>query len=74
MVHLAVSTFFLAAIMGRQFLHPHRTIPGYTQQVDGIVPIFSILEFIFIVGWTKVAEIMLNPMGEDDEQSLLSNF
>ena len=54
--------------MGRQFLHPTRqNIPGYVQPVDPIVPAMSMLQFIFLVGWTKVAEIMLNPMGEDDE-------
>lgn len=27
----------------------------------------TILEFIFFVGWMKVAEALLNPMGEDDD-------
>lgn len=53
--------------MGRQFIHPKRVIPGFVQPVDPIVPVMSMLEFVFIFGWTKVAETMLNPMGEDDE-------
>ncbi|PAV61782.1 hypothetical protein WR25_22395 [Diploscapter pachys] len=31
------------------------------------VPIMSIMEFIFIVSWMKVAEALLNPLGEDDD-------
>lgn len=27
----------------------------------------SILQFLFYVGWIKVAEVLLNPLGEDDE-------
>ncbi|KAK6036268.1 hypothetical protein COOONC_26227 [Cooperia oncophora] len=27
----------------------------------------SILQFIFFVGWMKVAEVLLNPLGEDDD-------
>ena len=31
------------------------------------VPFFTILEFISLVGWIKVADQLLNPFGEDDE-------
>lgn len=27
----------------------------------------SILQFLFYIGWVKVAEVLLNPLGEDDE-------
>ncbi|KHJ89251.1 hypothetical protein OESDEN_10925, partial [Oesophagostomum dentatum] len=27
----------------------------------------TILQFAFITGWVKVAEILLNPLGEDDD-------
>ncbi|KIH55893.1 hypothetical protein ANCDUO_13940 [Ancylostoma duodenale] len=36
-------------------------------QIDLYVPFMTILEFIFIVGWMKVAEALLNPLGEDDD-------
>ncbi|PIO67179.1 hypothetical protein TELCIR_11082 [Teladorsagia circumcincta] len=36
-------------------------------QIDLYVPIMSILQFIFFVGWMKVAEVLLNPLGEDDD-------
>ncbi|KIH68031.1 Bestrophin [Ancylostoma duodenale] len=36
-------------------------------QIDLYVPVMSILQFIFFVGWMKVAEVLLNPLGEDDD-------
>ena len=37
------------------------------QPLDLYVPIFLILQFIFYVGWLKVAETLINPFGEDDD-------
>ena len=34
---------------------------------DFYVPFFTILEFLSYMGWIKVAETLLNPFGEDDE-------
>ncbi|XP_023337532.1 bestrophin homolog 24 isoform X2 [Eurytemora carolleeae] len=34
---------------------------------DFIVPFFTIIEFISYMGWIKVAETLLNPFGDDDE-------
>ena len=31
------------------------------------LPFFTILEFISYFGWIKVAETLLNPFGDDDE-------
>ena len=31
------------------------------------IPLFTLLQFICFVGWLKVAEVLINPMGEDDE-------
>ena len=31
------------------------------------VPVFTLFEFISFVGWRKVADELLNPFGEDDE-------
>ena len=34
---------------------------------DLYFPFFTIIEFLCIVGWIKVAETLLNPFGNDDE-------
>ena len=34
---------------------------------DMYVPFFTIFEFISFCGWLKVADELLNPFGEDDE-------
>ena len=31
------------------------------------IPFFASLEFVFYVGWLKVAETLVNPFGEDDD-------
>ncbi|CAL4068349.1 unnamed protein product [Meganyctiphanes norvegica] len=58
-VTIALYSFFLTSLMGRQFTK--------TNDVDFYVPIFTILQFIFYVGWLKVAEALMNPFGEDDD-------
>ena len=35
--------------------------------MDYYIPVFTVLQFLFYVGWLKVAEALLNPYGEDDE-------
>ncbi|GFU24067.1 bestrophin-3 [Nephila pilipes] len=64
-VTLVVYTFFLATLMGRQYLDPEQGHPGY--DVDLYVPIFNFLQFFFYMGWLKVAETLVNPFGEDDD-------
>ncbi|KAJ8373774.1 hypothetical protein SKAU_G00043540 [Synaphobranchus kaupii] len=64
-VTLAVYTFFLACIIGRQFLDPQLGYPGH--DLDLYVPIFTLLQFFFYSGWLKVAEQLINPFGEDDD-------
>ena len=34
---------------------------------DIYVPIFTLLQFIVYFGWLHVAEVLINPFGEDDE-------
>ena len=31
------------------------------------IPMFTVIEFIAYLGWIKVAETLLNPWGDDDE-------
>ena len=70
-VTLAVYSFFLASLLGRQFLDPDKNYPG--QSMDLVVPIFTFLQFFFYMGWLKVAEALINPFGEDDDD-FESNF
>lgn len=51
--------------MGRQFLDPSQKIAKH--EVDFYVPIFTLLQFFFYMGWLKVAESLVNPFGEDDD-------
>ena len=41
---------------------------------DIYVPFFTIFEFISYMGWIKVAETLLNPFGEDDEDFQLNDL
>ncbi len=64
-VTLAVYSFFGVTLLGRQWLDPAHA--GNKDDYDFVFPVFTSLQFIFYVGWMKVAEALLNPYGEDDE-------
>ena len=41
---------------------------GYNDDyVDAPFPVFTLLKFMFYFGWLHVAEVLINPFGEDDE-------
>ncbi|XP_018336298.1 bestrophin-3-like isoform X2 [Agrilus planipennis] len=61
-VTLAVYSYFLIALFGRQWTE--KTAAEYT---DLYFPLLTLFEFIFYMGWLKVAEVLINPFGEDDE-------
>ncbi|PAV76758.1 hypothetical protein WR25_03945 [Diploscapter pachys] len=69
LVCLAVHTYFLVCLLARQYI-VHEGATNQTE-IDLYVPIMSILQFIFYMGWMKVAESMLNPFGEDDTNALI---
>ncbi|XP_077133530.1 bestrophin-4 isoform X1 [Ranitomeya variabilis] len=63
-VTIAVYSFFASCLIGRQFV----PFPGEEDPPPDIyVPIFALLEFFFYFGWLKVAEQIINPFGEDDD-------
>ncbi|XP_041468276.1 bestrophin-2-like [Lytechinus variegatus] len=64
-VTIATYSYFLACLFGRQYLDPKMGYDGHT--IDVYVPGFTVLEFVFYVGWLKVAENLMNPFGEDDD-------
>ncbi|KAL7080633.1 hypothetical protein ACQ4LE_000894, partial [Meloidogyne hapla] len=62
-VNLAVRSYFLIALFGRQYLIGERK----DKTIDLFIPLMSIMQFLFYMGWIKVAEVLLNPLGEDDD-------
>ncbi|GMS96232.1 hypothetical protein PENTCL1PPCAC_18407 [Pristionchus entomophagus] len=60
LVVLAVHTYFFLSLISRQFVDSESVIDIY-------FPVMSSLQFVFYIGWMKVAEALLNPMGEDDD-------
>ncbi|XP_028573210.2 bestrophin-2a [Podarcis muralis] len=64
-VTIAVYSFFVSCLIGRQFLDPGQGYKGH--DLDLWVPVFTLLQFFFYVGWLKVAEQLINPFGEDDD-------
>ncbi|XP_071453062.1 bestrophin-4-like [Hetaerina americana] len=69
-VTLAVYSFFLSTVMGRQWLDINdekNPLHSHRNEVDLYFPIFTTLQFFFYMGWLKVAESLINPFGEDDD-------
>lgn len=64
-VTIAVYMFFLSTVLGRQFLDPAQNIDGHL--FDTYVPVYTLMQFLFYMGWLKVGENLSNPFGEDDD-------
>uniref|UniRef100_A0A915E4E8 Bestrophin homolog n=1 Tax=Ditylenchus dipsaci TaxID=166011 RepID=A0A915E4E8_9BILA len=58
-VFLAVRFYFFCQLIARQSLP--------IDELDIFVPIMTFMELLLLVGWLKVAEALLNPFGEDDD-------
>ncbi|XP_057564716.1 bestrophin-4 [Hippopotamus amphibius kiboko] len=75
-VTIAVYSFFALSLVGRQFVEPKAggTKPQEPLEpgpalgdLDMYVPLTTLLQFFFYAGWLKVAEQIINPFGEDDD-------
>ncbi|XP_054269502.1 bestrophin-2-like isoform X3 [Macrosteles quadrilineatus] len=68
-VTLATYSFFLAALVGRQYVDEttSQQKKQFQMEVDIYIPLFTILQFFFYMGLLKVAEQLINPFGDDDE-------
>ncbi|CAG9533424.1 unnamed protein product [Cercopithifilaria johnstoni] len=63
-VFLAVYIHFFICLISQQFIVNNKTT---TNDLDLIVPIMTMIEFVFFTGWLKVAQALLNPFGNDDD-------
>ncbi|KAF8383714.1 hypothetical protein PRIPAC_72856 [Pristionchus pacificus] len=64
--YVTVRVYFLIALLGRQYIISDR-YDALRGPLDAYVPIFTMAQFVFYVGWLRVAEALLNPFGEDDD-------
>ena len=64
-VTIAAYTFFLVDLMAQQQLNM-ATIDSWWS-ILAFFPVLTVLQFIFYMGWLKVAETLINPFGEDDD-------
>jgi hypothetical protein len=62
-VTIAVYTYFLTAMFTEQYTHKD----GEVTDKYFYLPDLITLQFIFYMGWLKVAETMMNPFGDDDD-------
>uniref|UniRef100_A0A0N5AAH1 Bestrophin homolog n=1 Tax=Syphacia muris TaxID=451379 RepID=A0A0N5AAH1_9BILA len=58
-IMIAVYFYFFICLFSRQYI--------LTSTIDIVVPVMTMIQFVFYVGWMKAAEVLLNPMGEDDD-------
>ncbi|KAM7536883.1 hypothetical protein Aperf_G00000088654 [Anoplocephala perfoliata] len=80
-VNIGVYAIFVISLVGSQFPRQLPQVPEFfpngTYRVKDApspvhkpilyVPVFSLLEITFYLGWLKVAQSLLNPFGDDDE-------
>ncbi|VDN58794.1 unnamed protein product [Dracunculus medinensis] len=59
-IFLAVYVYFGVCLISRQFIFTERNI-------DLILPLMTMIQFFFFVGWLKIAQGLLNPFGTDDD-------
>jgi len=81
-VHLAVYFYFAVSLLGRQWIQVHKKVEKVDaniverfwgahitdpEELDLYFPIFLTFEFLFYMGWLKVASALYNPFGDDDD-------
>uniref|UniRef100_A0A914HZ79 Multifunctional fusion protein n=1 Tax=Globodera rostochiensis TaxID=31243 RepID=A0A914HZ79_GLORO len=71
LVFISVRTYFLICLLSRQNIQslPSSANDGemHFLNIELFFPVMTVLQFVFYMGWTKVAEALLNPLGEDDD-------
>lgn len=69
---IVVYSYFFTCLLAWQYLDPKKGYEGY--EIDIYVPVFGILQFLFYMGWLKVAESLINPFGEDVDDFEIEYF
>ncbi|KAL6739656.1 hypothetical protein Aduo_013087 [Ancylostoma duodenale] len=62
---LATYSFFVFCLLGRQHFDSD-------DEFDTVFPIFTVVQFLFYVGWFKVGQDLMRPFGLDDDDIELS--
>ncbi|XP_044749295.1 bestrophin-2-like [Coccinella septempunctata] len=61
-VTIAVYSYFLISVIGNQHIN------GKNENIiSSYFPLLPVMEFFFYMGWLKVAETLVNPFGDDDD-------
>uniref|UniRef100_A0A915PD28 C-type lectin domain-containing protein n=1 Tax=Setaria digitata TaxID=48799 RepID=A0A915PD28_9BILA len=63
-VFLAVYVHFFVCLISRQFIVSNNAM---LSDIDLVVPVMTMIQFVFFIGWLKVAQALLNPFGDDDD-------
>ncbi|KRX97304.1 Bestrophin-1 [Trichinella pseudospiralis] len=61
-VTIATESYFLTNVIARQYTQHQNN-----SSLETVFPATLFLEFLFYVGWLKVAEVLIVPYGEDDD-------
>uniref|UniRef100_A0A914XZA8 Bestrophin homolog n=1 Tax=Panagrolaimus superbus TaxID=310955 RepID=A0A914XZA8_9BILA len=59
LIFMSVRIYFILCLISRQFLKD--------SSFDIWIPITTMIQFVVYMGWMKVAEMLLNPLGDDDD-------
>ncbi|XP_065361117.1 bestrophin-4-like [Calliphora vicina] len=65
-VTIAVYSYLLTSVFGHQWTG-ETDDEGLMNIVDYFFPFFTVLEYMFFMGWLKVAESLICPFGDDDD-------
>ncbi|XP_075160841.1 bestrophin-4-like [Haematobia irritans] len=63
-VTIAVYSYFLCSLLAHQWTEFKKDTH---EQLGFYMPVFITLQFFFYMGWLKVAETLINPFGDDDD-------
>ncbi|CEF68815.1 Bestrophin/UPF0187 family-containing protein [Strongyloides ratti] len=66
-VSIAVRSYFFFCLISRQKGMSNEFYDKKNKSLNLYVPIFTVLQFIIYMGWLKLAEELVNPLGNDDD-------